>query len=268
MWSWLSANHLIWLAIALFFVLVLARPWHLMALEEGWVDASASGSDSVSVDASGSNAAMAALTTEYGKFQQWQSDFCTTWMDVVQKAQKADQNTQSQEDYIQSLEAKNATQLYRCSPTWPTKVPDLIFITQNMPKDASIFKSTIAFMKTETDTIKANTTAALAAGKKEGFVGDGDVANSDANPNANTIQPTCQVGTDRLTCIIPLGPGLMPMPAPSPQLLASQLANLNSEIAQLQPQYLQVKSNIADLNTYVNKVQSGEIFKGVLSNSS
>jgi hypothetical protein len=257
MWSWLSANHLIWLAIALFFVLVLARPWHLMALEEGWVDASG--------DASGSNAAaMAALTTEYGKFQQWQSDFCSTWMDVVQKAQKADQNTQSQEDYIQSLEAKNATQLYRCSPTWPTKVPDLIFIAQNMPKDASIFKSTIAFMKTETDTIKANTTAALAAGKKEGFV-----ANANANPNANAnIQPTCQVGTDRLTCIIPLGPGLMPMPAPSPQLLATQLANLNSEIAQLQPQYLQVKSNIADLNTYVNKVQSGEIFKGVLSNSS
>ena len=252
---------LLGLAFALFFILLLVRPWRI----ESFIDASGSASGAgSSTDASGAAAssakAEAQLASEYSTFQKWLADFCTTWNDVIQKAQKADQNTQTQDEYIQSLEAKNGIQLYRCTPTWPIK-PNLDFIAQNIPADASIFKSTITFMKTETDNIKANTTAALAAGKKEGFI------SGSAPGIAPGIKPTCQLATDRLTCIFPLGPGGTFLPAQSPAQLAQKLATLNSEIATLQPLYQQVQSNITELNSYVDKVQSGEIFKGVLAPS-
>lgn len=254
---------LLGLAFALFFILLLVRPWRI----ESFVDASGSAASSTgsSTDASGAAAASAKaeaqLASEYSTFQKWLADFCTTWNDVIQKAQKADQNTQTQDEYIQSLEAKNGIQLYRCTPTWPIK-PNLDFIAQNIPTDVSIFKSTITFMKTETDTIKANTTAALAAGKKEGFVSGSGFASE-----APGIKPTCQLATDRLTCFFPLGPGGTFLPAQSPAQLAQKLAALNSEIATLQPLYQQVQTNITELNSYVDKVQSGEIFKGVLAPS-
>ena len=258
---------LLGLAFALFFILLLVRPWRI----ESFIDASGSASGaSSSTDASGAAAAKAEaqLASEYSTFQKWLADFCTTWNDVIQKAQKADQNTQTQDEYIQSLEAKNGIQLYRCTPTWPIK-PNLDFIAQNIPADASIFKSTITFMKTETDNIKANTTAALAAGKKEGFIsGSGSAPGSASEAGFTTgIKPTCQLATDRLTCIFPLGPGGTFLPAQSPAQLAQKLATLNSEIATLQPLYQQVESNITELNSYVDKVQSGEIFKGVLAPS-
>lgn len=255
---------LLGLAFALFFVLLLVRPWRI----ESFVDASVASPTDASGAAAASAKAEAQLASEYSTFQKWLADFCTTWNDVIQKAQKADQNTQTQDEYIQSLEAKNGIQLYRCTPTWPSK-PSLDFIAQNIPADASIFKSTITFMKTETDNIKANTTAALAAGKKEGFVSGsapgsapGSASEAGITPG---IKPTCQLATDRLTCIFPLGPGGTFLPAQSPAQLAQKLATLNSEIATLQPLYQQVQSNITELNSYVDKVQSGEIFKGVLA---
>ena len=247
---------LLGLAFALFFILLLARPWRI----ESFVDASVASPTDASGAAAASAKVEAQLASEYSTFQKWLADFCTTWNDVIQKAQKADQNTQTQDEYIQSLEAKNGIQLYRCTPTWPIK-PNLDFIAQNIPADASIFKSTITFMKTETDNIKANTTAALAAGKKEGFI------SGSAPGIAPGIKPTCQLATDRLTCIFPLGPGGTFLPAQSPAQLAQKLATLNSEIATLQPLYQQVQSNITELNSYVDKVQSGEIFKGVLAPS-
>ena len=86
---------LLGLAFALFFILLLVRPWRI----ESFIDASGSASGaSSSTDASGAAAAKAEaqLASEYSTFQKWLADFCTTWNDVIQKAQKADQNTQTQ----------------------------------------------------------------------------------------------------------------------------------------------------------------------------
>jgi hypothetical protein len=226
-------------ALILFFVLLLMRPWRLA---EPWFDmppAVADASDNKPV-----------LADEYAAWRQWTAAFCPIWTDVLAKAKQAEQTALSDEMYMKSLEEKNAIKLYRCI-SWP-ETPDIGFLADNIPQDASIFKSTLTFMNNQINQIKANTAGAL-TGKPPviaGFVG-----------GPATYVPDCQLSGASLVCKFPLAADGTLAGMPSPAQMASRLAKLNSEIADLQPLFKTVKTGLADLNTIKSQAESGELFK-------
>jgi hypothetical protein len=233
--------------MTLFFFLFLANlikpTWHS---SEGFEDAS--GSEMPDEELERIAKLQAKLADVYSVFVSWQNNFCETWNDVIQKAFKADQFAGSQAEYIESLEAKNGVKLYRCKP-FPEK-PDPTFLLTNLPVDASIFKSTANFMLKETNRIQEITIQAM-----------------DGQPPVSGFQdfkPECQLGTDRLTCIFPLGPGGTILPVDlTPEKLIARLESLNNELSELDPLMIEIKSNIKELNTYSDKLESGTLFNNV-----
>lgn len=187
------------------------------------------------------------LNEEYSKYQKWLTSFCKSWNEIAQKAQQADQFPGSQQEYIQSLEAKSGIKLYKCIPEWGEK-PDPIFISQNIPEDATIFKNTIAFMKTQTDNIKKNTISAM-EGQISGF---------------QDFSPNCTLDASTLTCVFPLGPNGTILPVNlTPKVLADKLYTLNTQVAELTKPLQEVQANLADLNKTASKAQSGQLFKEI-----
>lgn len=247
-----NVTRLVGLAVLLFFVLFLLRPWRLA---EPWFDMPpAAGSD-----ASGAAAEAAGpdLATEYASWRQWITSFCPIWSDVLGKAKQAEQTGLSDEMYIQSLEAKNAVKLYRCGTDWPAN-PDIGQLADALPADASIFKTTLTFMNNEINQIKANTAGAL-TGKPPvaGFVsGPGPGQGQPA-----TYVPDCQLSGTSLVCKFPLAADGTLAGVPTPAQAAAKLAKLNADIANLQPLFKTVKTGLADLNTIKSQAESGELFK-------
>ncbi len=233
--------------MTLFFFLFLANlikpTWQGL---EGFEDAS--GSEMPNEELERIAKLQAKLADVYSIFVSWQNNFCTTWNEVVEKSFKADQFAGSQAEYIENLEAKNGVKLYRCKP-FPEK-PDPTFLLTNLPVDASIFKSTADFMLKETNRIQETTIQAM-----------------DGQPPVSGFQdfkPECQLGTDRLTCIFPLGPGGTILPVDlTPEKLIARLETLNKEVSELDPLMIEIKSNIKELNSYADKLQSGTLFKEV-----
>lgn len=230
----------------LFLILLASSIWRRKYCREGWEDVN----NTNNVDPNSKDDEMKSqihLQTEYSKYQKWLASFCKTWNEVAQKAQQAAQFAGSQDEYIQTLEAKSGIKLYRCSPEWGEK-PDPVFISQNLPEDTTIFKNTISFMKSQTDNIKANTQAAM-NGQISGF---------------QDFQPNCTLGTDTLTCIFPLGPGGSILPVNlTPEVLANKLEKMNNALIELNIPLQEVQTNLADLNKTADKAQSGQLFKEI-----
>lgn len=250
MWSW---KHLLGLALALLFSLFLANlikpTWHSY---EEFQDASGSEMQDKELDRTAK--LQAKLADVYSIFVSWQNNFCDTWNEVVQKALKADQFAGSQAEYIENLEAKNGVKLYRCK-AYPEKI-DPTFLLTNLPVDASIFKSTAEFMKKETEKIQEITKLAMN--------GQPPINGQSPVTGFQDFKPDCQLGTDRLTCIFPLGPGGTILPIDlTPEKLIARLEDLNKQVSELNPLMIEVKSNIKELNTYANKLESGTLFKEV-----
>jgi hypothetical protein len=237
-------KYLIGLISGLFLILLASSIWRSRYSKEGWEDVSNTDPDSKDDEI---KKQVAKLQTEYSKYQKWLTSFCKTWNEVAQKAQQAAQYNGSQDEYIQTLEAKSGIQLYRCSPEWGEK-PDPVFISQNLPEDTTLFKNTIAFMKSQTDNIKANTQAAM-DGQISGF---------------QDFSPNCTLGTDALTCIFPLGPGGSILPVNlTPEVLANKLEKMNNSLIELNKPLQEVQANLADLNKTANKAESGQLFKEI-----
>lgn len=260
MWSW---KHLLGLALALLIYLFLANliksTWlSYEGFEVATTNVVATNVVATNEDTSGSVMSdeelekiailQAKLADVYSTFVSWQNNFCDTWNEVVQKGLKADQFAGSQAEYIENLEAKNGVKLYRCK-AYPEK-PDPTFLLTNLPVDASIFVSTAEFMKKQTEKIQETTKLAM-----------------DGIPPVESFQdfnPQCQLGTDRLTCIFPLGPGGTILPVDlTPEKLIARLEKLNNELSELDPLMIEIKSNIKELNTYGEKLEAGTLFKEV-----
>ena len=275
-------KYLLGLIFGLLLILLALRPWlrkrayefsgsipykidYSSHLREGWEDLPPSSDRSE--EAGESKKQTARLNEEYSKYQKWLTSFCKSWDEVAQKAQQAAQYTGSQNEdsgqnaqnpafnsrprelneYIKTLEAKSGITLYKCIPEWGEK-PDPIFISQNVPEDATIFKNTIDFMKTQTDNIKANTKSAM-QGQISGF---------------QDFSPNCTLGESSMTCIFPLGPGGSILPVNlTPKVLADKLEKLNKQVAELTKPLQEVQANLADLNKTADKAKSGELFKEI-----
>jgi len=227
---------LVGLAVVLFFVLVLVRPWRIAAFEDMREAAAQPPEDAA-------KAAKADAELKYAGFRKWVTDFCSVWTEVLGKAKQADQSSQSDAAYIQTLEAKHSVKLYRCDAvSWPEAL-DLTFLDANLPADASIFKSTLSFMDTQIASIKANTAAALQG--KPPAAGFADYV------------PDCQLSPSNiLTCKFPIK--LQPTADKMAEMVA-RLTKLAEEISALQPMFLKVKQGVADLNSIGQQAQSGAL---------
>lgn len=239
-------KYLLGLIFGLLLILLALRPWILHREQENWEDLPPSVMNE-QTDQEDSSKETTRLNEEYSKYQKWLTSFCKSWNEIAQKAQQADQFPGSQQEYIQSLEAKSGIKLYKCIPEWGEK-PDPIFISQNIPEDATIFKNTIAFMKTQTDNIKKNTISAM-EGQISGF---------------QDFSPNCTLDASTLTCVFPLGPNGTILPVNlTPKVLADKLYTLNTQVAELTKPLQEVQANLADLNKTASKAQSGQLFKEI-----
>lgn len=250
-------KYLIGLIFGLLLVLLALRPWLKKRGTEGWEDVKLVAEEEKEKEAEQElKKQNARLQTEYSKYQKWLTTFCKSWNEVTQKAQQAAQFQGSQDEYIQTLEAKSGIKLYRCIPEWGEK-PDPIFISQNIPENTSIFQNTIAFMKTQTDNIKANTKDAMniniditSSMKEEKISGFAD------------FQPNCTLGTDTLTCIFPLGPNGSILPVDlTPKALADKLETLNNELVEFNTPLQEVHANLAEADNIARRAESGTLFK-------
>jgi len=249
-------KYLLGIIFGLLLVLLALRPWLKRLKYEGYEDLPPSGTneqteqDKEADKEKEAKKQVARLNEEYSKYQKWLTTFCKSWNDVAQKAQQAAQFPGSQAEYIQTLEAKSGIKLYRCIPEWGEK-PDPIFISQNLPEDATIFKNTIAFMKSQTDNIKANTKSAMGV---EAFT---------------NFSPSCTIDASTMTCIFPLGPSGSVIPVDlTPKVLADKLEKLNSQVSEMTKPLQEVQANLDEANTIAKKAESGELFKEITIPSS
>lgn len=243
-------KYLIGLIFGLLLVLLALRPWLKKRGTEGWEDIQEKPEQEPDPEAEAKKQT-ARLQSEYSKYQKWLTTFCKSWNEVTQKSQQAAQFQGSQDEYIQTLEAKSGIKLYRCIPEWGEK-PDPVFIKQNAPEDATIFKNTIAFMKTQTDNIKANTKEAMnittsMKGETSGF---------------EDFNPTCTIESSTMTCIFPLGPDGSILPVDlTTKALADKLEKLNKEVAELNIPLQEVQANLAEADNIARRAESGSLFK-------
>jgi hypothetical protein len=230
-------KYLLGLIFGLLLVLLALRPWLSRYKIENWEDLPPSVTNDQTEQEEQAKKQTARLNEEYSKYQKWITSFCKSWNEIAQKAQQAAQFPGSQSEYIQTLEAKSGIKLYKCIPEWGEK-PDPIFISQNLPEDAIIFKNTITFMKTQTDNIKVNTQAAM-QGQISGF---------------QDFSPNCSLDADKLTCIFPLGPNGSILPVDlTPKVLADKLEKLNNQISELTQPLQEVQANLAEANSVSQK---------------
>lgn len=246
-------KYLLGIIFGLLLVLLALRPWLMRLKYEGYEDLPPSGTndqteqDKEAEKEKEAKKQTARLNEEYSKYQKWLTSFCKTWSNIAQKAQQAAQFPGSQDEYIQTLEAKSGIKLYRCIPEWGEK-PDLIFIKQNAPEDATIFKNTIDFMKVQTDSIKNNATDAI-QGQISGF---------------QDFSPSCTLSESTMTCIFPLGPNGSVLPVDlTPKFLADKLEKLNNQVSELTKPLQEVQANLAEADAVARKAESGELFKEI-----
>jgi prefoldin subunit 5 len=180
-------------------------------------------------------------TQEYKTFFDWQTQFCTTWNEVIDNAMKVDQTSMTKDDYIQTLEGKLGKQLVQCDPKISAS-PDPRDIRELIPTSPELYINTMNYMGQEISKIKQQTQAALqgVAPKVENF-------QTQQQP-CTCIQEPESVTSEKQEAI---------------QDILSKLQTFNTNIPTLQGQLVVIQTGINDLNTYKEKAQSGEIYKEI-----
>jgi PAS domain-containing protein len=235
------------LFLSLLFVLslfVLVFLWYLHRTYEGFQQAADGNSLASNPDATA--------------FFAFHGQVCDVWNQVIDAAMKSDQTTESKEDYLQALEAKQTppASFLRCE-TALTANMDLQTLVNSIP-DVSIYQNSLTFLNQEIQKILKQTEAALQGVSQEPFV---DLpaafqAPFDCQQQGATLQCTTQ-----LQQVQPSG-GTAAVATLLQQVLL-QLQPITAALPTLQASLQVAQEGLQKLNAYKEKAQSGEIYNEV-----